>query len=338
MGRGGLPAPWGWSGTPQTRDNKQRYCASHNESAMQGAMFFSQCSARACPSVVLEGWRRVDPQHPSFVLTWIFPAVRRSTFKIKAVSGLQPVFLFLELNLQLSTEHVKKFLAFVRVRLTAAGIGRDPKKVRLHDRITPGKQFHAHSGPGLQHFTVVGAYDAAIRFCRIKKIQDVRLVKPCQFAQRADRGTHVRPLQRAEEPYGNSYVLGNLGQGKSSLDAQLAQVQTDGGAGSVTRRLYPAILLEHLQDSGRVQSADPTQEAGALEQFYVLGGVKPVLAFGAPWSSEPEALPGADHGRRHAHHSRYVADFQVSFGAACHGSGNTDFWRLLPKSGEPFSA
>src|SRR6185436_9785215 len=79
---------------------------------------------------LLESRRRVDPQHPGLAAARVFPAMRRGALKIETVARLELVLLFVQGNLQFSLEDIQKFLAFMMVRLTAAGVGSDAKQVR----------------------------------------------------------------------------------------------------------------------------------------------------------------------------------------------------------------
>src|SRR5208282_1391924 len=121
----------------------------------------------------------VDPQQPSLAPAGIFPVMRRGAFKIKAVAALQMVLLAVKSDLQLSTQYEKELLAFVGVRLAAAGLGRDAEQVRLHYFVSPGEQFHAHAGTGFEHLALGRAHQSGIRFRRIEKIKDVGAVIAC---------------------------------------------------------------------------------------------------------------------------------------------------------------
>src|ERR1700674_4840102 len=66
-------------------------------------------------SIPLEGWRSIYPQQPSLAAARILPAMRHGTLKIETITWLQTIFLFFQLDVQLTAEHVKKLLAFVSV-------------------------------------------------------------------------------------------------------------------------------------------------------------------------------------------------------------------------------
>src|SRR5579859_2066673 len=75
----------------------------------------------------------IDPQQPRLRTPGIAPAVRRRTFKVQAVAGLQMIVLTVaEPDFKRAAQHVQEFLAFVRVRFAAAPAGFHAKKMRLH--------------------------------------------------------------------------------------------------------------------------------------------------------------------------------------------------------------
>jgi len=74
-----------------------------------------------------------------------------------------------------------------------------------------------------------------------------------------------------------------------------------------------AFALQHLHDGGCVQSPHFPKEAGPLQQFHVVLGVKPVLAGGALGTGQAQALPGTDDRGGNSHQAGYVSDFQVRF-------------------------
>src|SRR5205085_209701 len=111
----------------------------------------------------LECRRRIDPQQPAFEAPGISPAVRRGAFKIQAVAGLEAiVHCFVQPNLKLASQDMKKLLALVRVRLAAAPAGFHAEEVRLHGGISPSEKFHAHARVGLQNSALVRTHELRI--------------------------------------------------------------------------------------------------------------------------------------------------------------------------------
>src|SRR5438552_17694090 len=66
-------------------------------------------------SMPLEGWRSIYPQQPSFAAARILPPMRRGTLEIKTITWFETVFLFFQFNVQLTAQHIQKFLAFMSV-------------------------------------------------------------------------------------------------------------------------------------------------------------------------------------------------------------------------------
>src|SRR5438067_4974716 len=258
--------------------------------------------------------RSVYPQNPSLAATGILPAMGRRTFEIKTIAGPEPVFLPIERNLQLAPQNVEKFLALVRVRFAAAGLGSDAEQMWLHNRIAPREQFHAHARPSFQNFAAVRTYQAAVRFRRIEEIKNLGFVKARQFAKRPDGGTHLRTLDCTQKSQRDAYRFGYFCERQPALCAQLAEANADCTARPIGAGADHALAFEHLHDCRGIQTANFAEKAGPLEQLDIFWRVEPVFAGGALWTRKAEALPGADHRRRHAHQTGHVSNFQVRFG------------------------
>src|SRR5258708_12784998 len=84
--------------------------------------------------------------------------------------GVQP-------DLKISAKDVQEFLAFVRVGCAAAAPGFDAEKMRLHRRVSPGKQLHAHAWRGLQDFSLMWAHEARIIARGFEQGKNVRTVE-----------------------------------------------------------------------------------------------------------------------------------------------------------------
>src|ERR1700694_5420355 len=115
-----------------------------------------------------------------------------------------------EPDLKISAKNVQEFLAFVRVGCTAAATRFDAEKMRLHRRVPPGEQLHAHAWRGLQDFSLMRAHKARIIARSFEQGKNVRVVEAGDAAQRGNRGAHLAALQGAEEtdgdPGGASHV------------------------------------------------------------------------------------------------------------------------------------
>src|ERR1700738_4507186 len=124
--------------------------------------------------------------------------MRRGTLKIQTVAGLQSImFAALQPDFEIAAKHMQKFLAFVRVRFTAAPTWLHAKEVRLHGGVAPGKQFHAHARSGLQNFALRWAHQARIFLSGFEKRKNVSPIKACDAPQCSDRRTHLATFEGA---------------------------------------------------------------------------------------------------------------------------------------------
>jgi len=65
-------------------------------------------------------------------------------------------------DLKIPAQDMQEFLAFVRVGFTATAAGFDTEKMRLHHRVSPGEQLHAHVRRGFQDFSLIRAHQPRI--------------------------------------------------------------------------------------------------------------------------------------------------------------------------------
>src|SRR5580698_2692982 len=101
--------------------------------------------------ILSERRRRIHPQQPCLGTAGVPPTMRRRAFEIEAVAWLKAVMLFaVEPNLKFAAKNVQELFAFMRVRFAAAAAWFDAKKMRLHSRLSPSEQFHAHAWSRLQ--------------------------------------------------------------------------------------------------------------------------------------------------------------------------------------------
>src|SRR4249920_121279 len=103
--------------------------------------------------------------------------MRGGTFEIETVAGLETIFLAVDGDFEFTTKYVDKFFALVRVRIAAACLGCDPKKMRLHDGVAPSEQFHADSVSGFEHFSLGGAHLATAGAASVEEIKDVGFIE-----------------------------------------------------------------------------------------------------------------------------------------------------------------
>src|SRR5581483_3290173 len=123
-----------------------------------------------------------------------------------------------------------------------------------------------------------------------------------------------RALHGAEKTYGDPDRLRYFSQGKLAASPQLPQMGANRTCAAHSGGTNFSLALKQLDDGGGVESAHFAQEARALQQFHVLGGVEAVLAFGSPRARQAKAFPGANHGGRNPDLPRHISDFQVRFG------------------------
>src|SRR5260370_5118393 len=121
-----------------------------------------------------------------------------------------------EPNFKVSAKDVQEFLALVRVGFTAAASGFDAEKMRLHRRVSPGKQFHAHVRGSLQDFPLIWAYEARIIAGSFEEGENVGAIEAGDAAQGGDRGAHLAALEGAEKTDGDTGGASHLGQRKAA--------------------------------------------------------------------------------------------------------------------------
>src|SRR5256885_4832593 len=107
----------------------------------------------------------------------------------------------------------------------------------------------------------------------------------------------------------------DIGERKLALRTQLPQSNpySAGASRSIIIGAHQPVSLEHLDNGGRIQSAHAPKKTCALEKLDINRFVKPILARRTPGTGEAQAFPRANHGRRDAHQTGYISDFQVSF-------------------------
>src|SRR5262252_8531286 len=175
----------------------------------------------------LERRRSIYPQQPGFCLPRILPAVRCGTLKVEAVAGPEQVVLVLiQPDFEMAAQNVKKFLAFVRVRLAAVAARLDAEKMRFHGSVAPGEQFHANAFGGFEDFAFSRFHHARVLFCRLEEGKNIGPVIARDTAQSGDRCPHLSAFKRAQKADRNVGGFCNLGQRESAPLAKAAEART----------------------------------------------------------------------------------------------------------------
>src|SRR6266568_6544703 len=205
-------------------------------------------------TLFLKSRRRVHPQDPGLGASWIIPGVGHCALEIKTVAGLEAVFFSPEKNLQLALEHKKKLFTDVSVGFATARVWSNAEKMRLHDRISPGQQLHADSRASFQDFACIRPHQMFVGFRGVVKIENVGFVIARQFAQSADRRTHLRPLESTEESNRDAGGLRNSSERCALLQAQLTQPSTDCPCRSIARRMNQPFPFQGLHNRRSVHA------------------------------------------------------------------------------------
>src|SRR5262245_21651461 len=99
----------------------------------------------------LERWRSIDPQQPGLCLARILPAMRRGTLEVQTVAGFKEmVFIPIQPDFELATQHVQKLFTLVRVGFTAVAARLDAEQMGFHRGVAPGEKLHADAFCGFQ--------------------------------------------------------------------------------------------------------------------------------------------------------------------------------------------
>src|SRR6266849_7947871 len=148
----------------------------------------------------------------------------RGAFKIEAVAGLQAIVLAVaEPDFKCAAEDVEEFLAFVGVGFAAAAAGFHAEKVRFHDGVAPGEEFHAHAGIGLQNFSLRWSHEAEIFAGGLEERKDIGAIEARDAAQGGHGRAHLAALERAEKADGDTGGASHLREGESATRAQAAK-------------------------------------------------------------------------------------------------------------------
>jgi hypothetical protein len=251
----------------------------------------ARCDAHWAHS--LEGGRSIDPEQPGFGTAGIFPAVGGRAFEVEAVAGTQAVVaLMLEPDFEFAPQDVEKFLAFVRVRFSAASARFHSEEMWLHSSVTPGEKFHAYFGIGLEDFAFVGTHERGSVAVGIKERNDIGFVKARDAAQRGDGRTHLAALKGAKKTDGDACGTGHLCEGKSALHTQTAE-DLSGRLASFGGNNRVALFFQNVNDGGGVEPARAPKKNSTLQQAHIRFGIETITAFRALRRDESEGFPSA---------------------------------------------
>src|SRR5258708_22261039 len=173
-----------------------------------------------------------------------------------------------EPNLKISAHDIQEFLAFMRVGFTAATSRFDAEKMRLHGRISPGQQFHAHVRSGLQDFSLVRAHQARILAGSLEERKNVGTVEAGDAAQGGNRRAHLAALEGAEEADGDTGGARHLRKRKAAAGSQASET-VPGEKRTFRWSRNNSLSFEHVDDRGGIEAAGPAKENGALQQTHV---------------------------------------------------------------------
>src|SRR5216683_3191953 len=162
--------------------------------------------------------------------------------------------------------------------------------MRLHRRVTPGKQFHAHIRGSFEDFSLSRMHQARIITGSLEKRKNVDAVEACDAAERGDGRTHLSALESAQKADGDAGGFSDLCERETALGTQAAETLPRKEC-AFRRRVDHALTLEDMNDGGGVEASGPAEKHGALEQAHVGFAVEAVAAPGALRRDEAECLP-----------------------------------------------
>src|SRR5260221_12424596 len=172
----------------------------------------------------LKRGRSIDPKQPRLRAAGIAPAMRRGAFEVKAVAGLQAIVLAItKPDFKRAAKDVKEFFAFVRVGFAAAPAGFHTKKMRLHGRISPRQEFHAHAGVGLQNFSLRGPHEAGILTPSFEQRKNIGAIEARDAAEGGHGRAHLAALKRAEKADGDARGASHLREREPAARTQAAK-------------------------------------------------------------------------------------------------------------------
>src|SRR5258708_8851641 len=211
-------------------------------------------------------------------------------------------------NLKISAHDMQEFFAIMRVGFAAAASRFDAEKMRLHRRVSPGQQLHAHFRRGFQDFSLVRAHQARIISGGFEERKNVGAVEAGDAAQRGNRGAHLAALESAEKADGDSSGPSHVGQRKAAAGTQAAE-PLPGGERTFCWGRDDSLALEHVGDGGGVEVAGPAKENSALHQPRVRFGKKEGWALRTLRRNEAQSFPGAQRRRGNTPAAGHLPDW-----------------------------
>src|SRR5260370_25037218 len=184
-------------------------------------------------------------------------------------------------DFEISAKDVKKFLAFVRIGLSAAATRFDAEKVRFHHRLPPGKQLHANVRCRLEDFSLMRPHQARIIAGGFEERENVGAIETGDAPQGSDRGAHLAALQSAEKTDGDSSGASHLCERESAARAQTAEA-LPGMWRSLCRIRDNSLPLEHVNDGGGIKAARAAQKNRSLQQAHIGFPIEAIPALVAP--------------------------------------------------------
>src|SRR5258708_23175964 len=205
-----------------------------------------------------------------------------------------------EPNLKISAHDMQEFFAFMRVGFAAAASRFDAEKMRLHRRVSPGQQLHAHFRRGFQDFSLVRAHEARIISGGFEERKNVGAVEAGDAAQRGNRGAHLAALESAEKADGDSSGPSHVGQRKAAAGTQAAE-PLPGEERTFRWGRDDSLALEHVDDGGGSEAAGPAEKNRAVHQPHVRIGKEAVTALWTLPANKTPNTPGAARRRAETH-------------------------------------
>src|SRR5260370_20135306 len=102
-----------------------------------------------------------------------------------------------------AAEDVQELLAFVYVGFAAPAARLDTKEMRLHDRVAPGEQLHAHAIFGLQNFSMRRPDQPAVLTGSLEQRQNICSLETPDAPQGGNGPAHLASVESAEKADGD---------------------------------------------------------------------------------------------------------------------------------------
>src|SRR4029077_3740102 len=140
-----------------------------------------------------------------------------------------------------------------------------------------------------------------------EKRENVGAIEARDAAQRGDRGAHLPALESAEKTDGDAGRAGYLRQREPAAGPQPAEASPRKEP-AFRRRGDNSLALQHVNNSGGIESTGPAQKNRALHEANIRFGKEAVAALGALRRDQTKSFPGTQRGGRNAHAAGHFAD------------------------------